>query len=100
MANVNVKLPEIILKELFVDPSVIEEKLGLSVRTLQNLRRDESLIRGIHFVEVNCRVILYNLPLMIDWLANRHDPQAHLKAIENFQAELLSNRRSRSKRKP
>ncbi|MDX2270359.1 MAG: hypothetical protein NW237_00185 [Cyanobacteriota bacterium] len=88
-------LPELVLKELFVEPLIIQERLGLSIRTLQILRREGSLIQGIHFSEINTRLIVYNLPLMIDWVANRHDPDAHIKAIENFQASLLSNRSRR-----
>ncbi|MFM7447652.1 MAG: hypothetical protein ACKO24_03510 [Leptolyngbyaceae cyanobacterium] len=90
-SNVKFSLPEVILRELFVDPALLQEKLGLSTKTLQSLRREGSLIQGIHYSEVNSRLILYNLPLMIDWVVNRHDPEAHLRAIENFQASLLSN---------
>ncbi|MDX2271420.1 MAG: hypothetical protein NW237_05650 [Cyanobacteriota bacterium] len=85
MSNISIKLPELVLRELFVDPGLLQEKLGLSTKTLLPLRRDGTLIQGIHFSEVNSRLILYNLPLMIDWLANRHDPIAHRRAIENFQ---------------
>ncbi|NJK63634.1 MAG: hypothetical protein HC921_13970 [Synechococcaceae cyanobacterium SM2_3_1] len=74
-----------------MDPSVLQEKLGLSGTTLLSLRKDGTLIQGIHYSEINCRLLLYNLPLMIDWLVNRQDPQAHQRAIETFQAGLLSN---------
>jgi hypothetical protein len=90
-SNVRISLPEVILRELFVDSAMLQEKLGLSTKTLQSLRREGTLIQGIHYSEVNSRLILYNLPLMIDWVVNRHDLEAHLRAIENFQASLLSN---------
>ncbi|GAB4218195.1 MAG: hypothetical protein OHK0012_25990 [Synechococcales cyanobacterium] len=86
-----IRLPDIHLKELFVDPHSLQEKLGLTANTLQTLRKEGSLLQGIHYTEVNSRLILYNLPLMIDWLVNRHDPEAHLRAIEQFQYSLLSN---------
>ena len=95
-----VTLPQVIITQLFVDANEIQEKLGLSGNTLQTLRREGTLIQGLHFSEINSRLILYNLPLMIDWVANRHDPAAHLLAIEHFQANLLSNRpRPRGRKK-
>ncbi|MDX2273561.1 MAG: hypothetical protein NW237_16645 [Cyanobacteriota bacterium] len=99
MNNINIKLPELVLKELFVDPGAIQEKLGLSASTLLSLRKDGTLIQGIHFSEINSRLILFNLPLMIDWVVNRHDPIAHHRAIERFQSGLLSNQsKSRGRR--
>jgi hypothetical protein len=91
--NSQIRLPDVEVKEIFADPSVIQEKLGLSAQTLKGLRKDGALIQGIHFVEVNPRLILYNLPLLMDWVVNRDDPQTHMRAIENFQACLLSNQR-------
>ncbi len=90
--TVGLKLPELKLTELFVEAGVIKNKLGLSSKTLQILRRERAILQGIHYTTVNGRLLLYNLPLMLDWLANRHDPDAHLRAIENFQASLLSNK--------
>lgn len=89
--NTQIHLPDIRVKEIFADPSVIQEKLGLSAHTLNTLRKDGSFIQGIHYVEVNSRLILYNLPILIDWLVNRHDPNAHFAAIQQFQSVLLSN---------
>jgi tRNA(His) 5'-end guanylyltransferase len=51
------------------------------------------LIEGIHWVRMNSRCIRYNLELIKDWLHNRHDPAAHQRAIEIYQASLLSNQR-------
>lgn len=96
--NVQVILPDLKITELFVEAKAITEKLGLSTHTLQTLRTDGSFIKGIHYTEVNSRLILYNLPLIVDWLVNRHDPNSHQRAIEIFQSSLLSNRR-RSKKK-
>lgn len=91
-SNVRLQLPEIVLTQLFVDSKTLQDKLGLTSHMQQTLRREGTIIQGIHYVEVNSRLILYNLPLMIDWLANRHDPSAHTRAITHFQASLLSNR--------
>ena len=95
-----IQLPKITIQELFVASAVVTKKLGLSSHTLQSLRKDGSLIQGIHFTEINSRLLLYNLPLLIDWLVNKDDPHAHTRAIENFQAGLLSNQsKSRSRQK-
>jgi hypothetical protein len=96
--NTQIHLPNIKVREIFADSSVIHEKLGLSSHTLSTFRKDGSFIEGIHYVEVNSRLILYNLPLLIDWLVNRHDPATHQIAISHFQAELMSNQ-SRNRRK-
>ncbi len=96
--NTQIHLQDIRVKEIFADPSVIQEKLGLSAHTLSNFRKDGSFIQGIHYVEVNSRLILYNLPLIIDWLVNRHDPATHQVAISHFQAGLMSNQ-PRNRRK-
>ncbi|MGG6239389.1 hypothetical protein [Leptolyngbya sp. KIOST-1] len=56
------------------------------------------LIEGVHWVRVNSRCIRYNLELIKDWLHNRHDPVAHQRAIEIYQASLLSNQRKIHKR--
>lgn len=93
-------LPELVLKELFVDQNALRQKLGLSSYTLQTLRKDGSLMQGVHYSEVNSRLILYNLPLMIDWLVNRHDPAAHLTAVENFLSTLPSSLPKLKARKP
>lgn len=71
-----------IITQLFVEASVIQEKLGLSNKTLQALRRERAIIQGIHYSEINAHLIVYNLPLMIDWVANRNDPDAHLLATD------------------
>ncbi|GAB4216303.1 MAG: hypothetical protein OHK0012_18290 [Synechococcales cyanobacterium] len=93
MNNVTIRLPELVLKELFVDQSTIQTKLGLSAKTLQTLRREGTLIQGLHYSEINSRLILYNLPLMIDWIVNRQDPQSHLRAVDAFLSGLLSNQK-------
>ena len=57
---------------------------GLSWETLKKYRRhDKSLVENIHWVKINARTIRYNLPLIVDWVANRHDPAAHQRAIEH-----------------
>ncbi|WP_204136982.1 hypothetical protein [Halomicronema sp. CCY15110] len=72
------------------------ELIGLSPETLKKYRlKDKILIEDIHWVKLNRRTIRYNLPLLADWLANRNDPQAHQKAIEQYQRSLLSNQKRR-----
>ncbi|RUT04072.1 hypothetical protein DSM106972_049860 [Dulcicalothrix desertica PCC 7102] len=77
-----------------VDKKQAREKLNLSFTTLKKYRRNGTWVEGIHWVEINCRCIRYNLELIQDWLHNRNDPKAHLRAIEKFRASLASNQRS------
>jgi CHAD domain-containing protein len=71
--------------------------LKLSDSTLKRYRLQGLLVEGIHWVRVNSRCTRYNLELIQDWLHNRHDPVAHQRAIEIYQAGLLSNQRKPSR---
>nr|WP_017296530.1 hypothetical protein [Nodosilinea nodulosa] len=82
----------------FVSKQEATQSLKLSGTTLRRYRVQGLLIEGVHWVRVNSRCIRYNLELIKDWLHNRHDPAAHQRAIENYQASLLSNQRKIPKR--
>ena len=71
--------------------------LQVSEATLKRYRLQGLLVEGIHWVRVNSRCTRYNLELIQDWLHNRHDPVAHQRAIEIYQASLLSNQRKPSR---
>lgn len=49
------------------------------------------LIEGIHWFRPGRRSVLFNATLVEDWLANRHNPEAHQKAIEAYRASLPSH---------
>jgi tRNA(His) 5'-end guanylyltransferase len=82
----------------FVSKQEATQSLKLSGTTLRRYRVQGLLIEGVHWVRVNSRCIRYNLDLLKDWLHNRHDPAAHQRAIEIYQASLLSNQRKIPKR--
>ena len=82
----------------FVSKQEATQSLKLSGTTLRRYRVQGLLIEGVHWVRVNSRCIRYNLELIKDWLHNRHDPAAHQRAIEIYQASLLSNQRKIPKR--
>ncbi len=82
----------------FVSKQEATQSLKLSGTTLRRYRVQGLLIEGVHWVRVNSRCIRYNLDLIKDWLHNRHDPAAHQRAIEIYQASLLSNQRKIPKR--
>lgn len=82
----------------FVSKQEATQSLRLSGTTLRRYRVQGLLIEGVHWVRVNSRCIRYNLELINDWLHNRHDPAAHQRAIEIYQASLLSNQRKIPKR--
>lgn len=82
----------------FVSQGEITGLSGLSLSTLKRYRRENRLIEGVHWVRVG-RQVRFNLELFQDWLANQSDKQAHLRAIEAYQASLLSNQPSKAGRK-
>jgi adenosyl cobinamide kinase/adenosyl cobinamide phosphate guanylyltransferase len=91
-------------QQFYVRVDVLEHQSGISKHSWKKYRASGTLPEGLYWFRLNSRVVLYCLPLVLDWLLNhKNDPIAHQQAIENFQALLLSNqsktRRSyRSKR--
>ncbi|MEM8501855.1 MAG: hypothetical protein AAF716_01725 [Cyanobacteria bacterium P01_D01_bin.1] len=73
--------------------------LNLSSSTLKKYRLNGEWIEGLHWVRINSRCVRYNLDLIRDWLHNRSDPAAHLRAIEIYQQNLLSNQKISKRRK-
>lgn len=77
----------------FVGKTQASERLNLSNATLKKYRLTGIWIEGVHWVRLNSRCIRYNLELLQDWAHNRDNPCAHQRAIERYQASLLSNQR-------
>lgn len=75
----------------FVNKRQLSEQIGLSPETFKRYRLQGIWQEGIHWQKVNCRVTLYNLSLILDWIANRDNPQAHQRAIENYLYSLPSH---------
>ncbi len=77
----------------FVDKHEISKLLHVGDRTLARYR-DAHWHCGIHYVQP-VQKILYNKELIEDWMVNRHDYPAHLRAIEAYQSSLPSNQKRR-----
>ncbi|PSB05736.1 hypothetical protein C7B76_30910 [filamentous cyanobacterium CCP2] len=75
----------------FVKKREISKLTGLSGATLKKYRLSGLLSEDIHWIRINSKLILYNAPLILDWLQNFNDPQAHQRAIEAYLTTLLSN---------
>lgn len=87
-----------LLPELFsLTANEAAEFLGCSADSLERLREDSESgwIQGIHWQKLPRIGVRYNAKLLEDWFANAHDKAAHQRAIENFQAGLLSNQKRR-----
>jgi hypothetical protein len=67
--------------------------LNVSERTLARYRRIEWEV-GIEYAKP-IQKTSYNKELIEDWLVNRGDPMAHLRAVQAYQASLPSNQRRR-----
>ena len=81
--------------QLFVNKRQASECLSLSGSTLKKYRLNGEWIEGVHWVRINSRCVRYNLELIKDWLHNRDNPKAHMRAIETYQQSLLSNQKSK-----
>ncbi|HEY9695714.1 MAG TPA: hypothetical protein V6D10_00355 [Trichocoleus sp.] len=75
---------------LFADKREMSRLTGLSVDTLKRYRLNGLLKENIHWVALNARTVRFCVPLVLDWMQNRNFPELHSKAIENYQALLLS----------
>lgn len=83
---------------LFVTKRQASECLNLSTATLKKYRTQGLWIEGIHWVRINSRCVRYNLELLKDWVQNRNNPVAHQRAIDAYQASLLSNQKTCKKK--
>ena len=50
-------------------------------------------------MRINSRCVRYNLELIQDWLHNRDNPNAHMRAIEVYRQGLLSYPKKQRARK-
>ena len=83
----------------FANKHRVSEQLNLSYSTLKKYRLAGDWIEGIHWVRINSRCVRYNLELIQDWLHNRDNPNAHMRAIEVYRQGLLSYPRKQRARK-
>ncbi len=81
----------------FVDKRRIKEQFGVSWTTQKAYRLNGTWLENIHWVRINSRLVRYNLQLLEDWFSNQGDPLAHGRAIEFYQANLMSNAKKKSR---
>lgn len=82
----------------FADKREMARLTGLSPETLKRYRLSGFLVENVHWVKLNPRTVRYCVALVLDRIQNHHMPSFHKKAIENYQALLLSYQ-GQSKRK-
>jgi hypothetical protein len=69
--------------------------LKIGVRTLDRYRQQNLLQEGIHYFTLPGGDLRFSRVLLHNWVVNQADPAAHQRAIENWRAEQLENRRRR-----
>lgn len=89
-----------ITEVIFIGKHEAAKLIGFAPDTLKKLRAKGILREGIHWIRINSRCVRYNKVLLLDWVLNRGDPQAHERAIAAFLLSLPSNQKGvrRSKR--
>lgn len=65
--------------------------IGLSPHTLRRYREKGIWEEGVHYSKLNQNTVVYNERLVLDWVANRSNPDAHKRAIERYLMELSAN---------
>lgn len=83
----------------FITKKQLSNQIGLSAETFKRYRLQGIWQEGIHWQKINSRTTLYNLPLILDWIANRDNPQIHNRAIESYLQSLPSNQPKKRGRK-
>lgn len=73
---------------VFADRKTLTNITALRESKLQQLRMSGEWLEGVHYVYLNpgkrASSILYNVPLCLNWLANRHEPDKHEKVITQY----------------
>lgn len=64
--------------------------LSVHPDTLKDYRQE--MLEGVHFIRPNSRVVRYNPALVAHWFANRQNPAAHQRIIEEYLASLPENK--------
>lgn len=83
---------------LFADKNLVASVLGIRSGTLKTWRIGRPdlgvapvLKENIHWVRQSPRLVLYNVALLQDFIANRANPQAHDRAIAAYLESLPSS---------
>lgn len=79
---------------VFIGKHEAAKLIGFAPDTLKKFRAKGLLREGIHWIRINSRSVRYNKGLLVDWIVNRDDPQAHERAIEMFFMNLPSNQKT------
>ena len=64
---------------------------GLSPLTLRDWRLSGRIQENIHWVRIAKTKVLYNIPLLGDFISNIGDSHAHHQAVDSYLASLPSN---------
>jgi hypothetical protein len=78
----------------FVNCENLCAETGLNKYQVKAMRMSGRLIKGIHVQYVAPRALVYNLPLILDLIANSHDELAHQRAINVYLSSLPSNQKT------
>jgi len=65
------------IKPIWANDETIQILFGLTQNQLKTLRLDGSFAEGIHYVRINNKSVLYAVPVVENFIANRLDPKAH-----------------------
>lgn len=65
--------------------------IGLSPHTLRRYRERGIWQEGIHYSKPSQNSVVYNERLILNWIANRHNPIAHEQAIERYLSDLSND---------
>ena len=75
----------------WLNKTQLSEVVGLEPDSFEGYRKRGQWLLGIHYSKPTQNTVLYNERLILDWIANNHNPPAHQRAIDRYLTELSAN---------
>jgi len=65
------------IKPIWANDETVQKLFGLTANQLKTLRLSGDFVEGIHYVRINNKSVLYAVPVVENFIANRLEPKAH-----------------------
>lgn len=76
---------------IYIDKHKLAARISYSPHSFKRWRKNGTWQEGIHFIVINSRTIRYREDVCLNWVANRHNPKAHVAYIKQALKRLKSS---------
>ncbi len=84
-------------EKAFVTAETICKLFEISERSLRRIKRSE-FTEGVHYIQVNEKLLRYNLEVVTHWFQTRHNPVLHAAKCQEYLESLKVKKRSRTRK--